>query len=323
MLDFAKLVSSLPGGVAQGLIWGIMAIGVYLTYKILDIADLTVDGTMCTGGAVCVMMIASGHSVPVALLCAFLAGMGAGLVTGLLHTAMGIQALLAGILTQLALYSINLKIMGWGTGAGRANQAISVDKYNLVVSSRYLFDGTYPWYKSPILWGAIFCAVIILILYWFFGTELGCSIRATGANPNMSRAQGINVDFNKVLGLMLSNGLVALSSGLFAQYQGFADINMGRGAIVIGLAAVIIGEVLGRAILGKRMNFLGTLTFTVLGGVLYYIVVVVVLWLKLNSNDLKLFTAIIVAAFLAVPHFRDRAQNSFRKNKKKEAKTDA
>ena len=303
MLDFAKLVSSLPGGVAQGLIWGIMAIGVYLTYKILDIADLTVDGTMCTGGAVCVMMIASGHSVPVALLCAFLAGMGAGLVTGLLHTAMGIQALLAGILTQLALYSINLKIMGWGTGAGRANQAISVDKYNLVVSSRYLFDGTYSWYKSPILWGAIFCAVIILILYWFFGTELGCSIRATGANPNMSRAQGINVDFNKVLGLMLSNGLVALSSGLFAQYQGFADINMGRGAIVIGLAAVIIGDVIFSRIF---RNFGLKLLAVVLGSIIYYIVMQVVLWLKLDSDMFKLLSAAIVAVFLAIPYWKGK-----------------
>ena len=303
MLDFAKLVSSLPGGFAQGLIWGIMAIGVYLTYKILDIADLTVDGTMCTGGAVCVMMIASGHSVPVSLLCAFLAGMGAGLVTGLLHTAMGIQALLAGILTQLALYSINLKIMGWGTGAGRANQAISVDKYNLVVSSRYLFDGTYPWYKSPILWGAIFCAVIILILYWFFGTELGCAIRATGANPNMSRAQGINVDFNKVLGLMLSNGLVALSSGLFAQYQGFADINMGRGAIVIGLAAVIIGDVIFSRIF---RNFGLKLLAVVFGAIIYYIVMQVVLWLKLDSDMFKLLSAAIVAVFLAVPYWKGK-----------------
>ena len=303
MLDFAKLVSSLPGGVAQGLIWGIMAIGVYLTYKILDIADLTVDGTMCTGGAVCVMMITTGHSVPMALLCAFLAGMAAGMVTGLLHTAMGIQALLAGILTQLALYSINLKIMGWGTGAGRANQAISVDKYNLVVSSRYLFDGTYPWYKSPILWGAIFCAVIILILYWFFGTELGCAIRATGANPNMSRAQGINVDFNKVLGLMLSNGLVALSSGLFAQYQGFADINMGRGAIVIGLAAVIIGDVIFSRIF---RNFGLKLLAVVLGSIIYYIVMQVVLWLKLDSDMFKLLSAAIVAVFLAIPYWKGK-----------------
>ena len=303
MLDFAKLISSLPGGVAQGLIWGIMAIGVYLTYKILDIADLTVDGTMCTGGAVCVMMILNGYSVPAALLGSFLAGMAAGLVTGLLHTVMGIQALLAGILTQLSLYSINLKIMGWGSGVGKPNQAISVDKFDLVVSSRYLFDGTYPWYKSPILWGAIFCAVIILVLYWFFGTELGCAIRATGANPNMSRAQGINVDFNKVLGLMISNGLVALSSGLFAQYQGFADINMGRGAIVIGLAAVIIGDVIFSRIF---RNFGLKLLAVVFGAIIYYIVMQVVLWLKLDSDMFKLLSAAIVAVFLAVPYWKGK-----------------
>lgn len=303
MLDFANLVSSLPGGVAQGLIWGIMAIGVYLTYKILDIADLTVDGTMCTGGAVCVMMIINGHSVPVALLCAFLAGMAAGLITGLLHTAMGIQALLAGILTQLSLYSINLKIMGWGSGAGKANQAISVDKYDLVVSSRYLFDGTYPWYKSPILWGAIFCAAIIVILYWFFGTEMGCSIRATGANPNMSRAQGINVNRNKVLGLMISNGIVALSSALYSQYQGFADVNAGRGAIVIGLAAVIIGDVIFSRIF---QNFALKLVSVSLGAVIYYVVIQIVLTLGLDSNDLKLFSALVVAIFLAVPYWKNR-----------------
>ena len=307
MLDFANLVSSLPGGVAQGLIWGIMAIGVYLTYKILDIADLTVDGTMCTGGAVCVMMIINGHSVPVALLCAFLAGMAAGLITGLLHTAMGIQALLAGILTQLSLYSINLKIMGWGSGAGRANQAISVDKYDLVVSSRYLFDGTYPWYKSPILWGAVFCVAIIVILYWFFGTEMGCSIRATGANPNMSRAQGINVGRNKVLGLMLSNGIVALSSALYAQYQGFSDVNAGRGAIVIGLAAVIIGDVLFARIFH---NFALKLVAVVIGAVIYYVVIQIVLTLGLNSNDLKLFSALVVAVFLAVPYWKGKAFRS-------------
>ncbi|WP_308855983.1 ABC transporter permease [uncultured Oscillibacter sp.] len=303
MLDFAKLLGSLPGGVAQGLIWGIMAIGVYLTYKILDIADLTVDGTMSTGGAVCVMMILGGHSMPVALAAAFLAGMAAGFITGFLHTVMGIQALLAGILTQLSLYTINLKIMGWGTGAGKANQAISVDKYDLVVSSRYLFDGSYPWYKSPILWGAVFCLVIILALYWFFGTELGCSIRATGANPNMSRAQGINVDFNKVLGLMLSNGLVALSSALLAQYQGFIDINSGRGAIVIGLAAVIIGEVLFSKIF---RNFGLKLAAVVLGAIIYYLVMQVVLWLRVDSDMLKLLTAVIVAIFLAVPYLKSK-----------------
>ena len=303
MLDIAKLLSSLPGGVAQGLMWGLMAIGVYLTYKILDIADLTVDGTMCTGGAVCIIMISNGFSVPAALLGAFIAGMLAGLITGLLHTAMGIQALLAGILTQLSLYSINLKIMGWGTGAGKANHAISVDKYDLVVSSRYLFDGTYPWTKSPILWGAIFCVAVIAVLYWFFGTELGAAIRATGANPNMSRAQGINVDFNKVLGLMLSNGLVALSSALVAQYQGFCDINMGRGAIVIGLAAVIIGDVLFSRLF---RNFGLKLLAVVLGAIVYYIVMQVVLWLKLDSDMFKLLSAVIVAIFLAVPYWKNK-----------------
>ena len=318
MLDIAKLISSLPGGVAQGLIWGVMAIGVYLTYKILDIADLTVDGTMCTGGAVCVMMILNGFSVPAALLGAFIAGMLAGLITGLLHTVMGIQALLAGILTQLSLYSINLKIMGWGSGVGKPNQAISVDKYDLVVSSRYLFDGTYPWTKSPILWGAVFCLVIILVLYWFFGTELGCSIRATGANPSMSRAQGINVDFNKVLGLMLSNGLVALSSALFDQYQGFCDINMGRGAIVIGLAAVIIGDVVFSRVF---RNFGLKLLAVVLGAIIYYIVMQVVLWLGLPTNYLKLLTALVVAMFLAVPHWKSQlfTARSARKGEKQDA----
>ena len=216
---------------------------------------------------------------------------------------MGIQALLAGILTQLSLYSINLKIMGWGSGAGKANQAISVDKYDLVVSSRYLFDGTYPWYKSPILWGAVFCVAIIVILYWFFGTEMGCSIRATGANPNMSRAQGINVDFNKVLGLMLSNGLVALSSGLLAQYQGFIDTNTGRGAIVIGLAAVIIGDVLFSRIF---RNFALKLLGVVFGAIIYYLVMQVVLWLKVDSDMLKVLSAAIVAIFLAVPYWKGK-----------------
>ena len=297
------LLRSLPGACAQGLIWGLLALGVYITYKLLDFADLTVDGTMATGGAVCLVLMTHGVNLWVALLCAFLAGMAAGLITGLLHTAMGIQALLAGILTQLSLYSINLKIMGWGSGAGKANQAISVDKYDLVVSSRYLFDGTYPWYKSPILWGAIFCAAIIVILYWFFGTEMGCSIRATGANPNMSRAQGINVNFNKVLGLMLSNGLVALSSGLLAQYQGFIDTNTGRGAIVIGLAAVIIGDVLFSRIF---RNFALKLLGVVFGAIIYYLVMQVVLWLKVDSDMLKVLSAAIVAIFLAVPYWKGK-----------------
>ena len=309
-LSLLKLLKNVPGGVAQGLIWGLMALGIYITFRLLDVADLTVDGSFTTGGACTVMLILAGWPAWAALLVALIAGILAGFCTGMLHTKLGIPAILSGILTQFALYSVNLHIMGMA-----ANKAVSVDKFNLILSSRNI--------PSAILTGLIIAAVLVALSYWYFGTEQGSALRSTGNNAAMSRALGVNIDNMKVLGLSLSNGVVALAGGLMAQYQGFADINMGRGAIVIGLAAVIIGEVLGRAILGKRMNFLGTLSFTVLGGVLYYIVVVIVLWLKLNSNDLKLFTAIIVAVFLAVPHFRDRAQNSFRKNKKKEAKTDA
>ena len=309
-LSLLKLLKNVPGGVAQGLIWGLMALGIYITFRLLDVDDLTVDGSFTTGGACTVMLILAGWPAWAALLVALIAGILAGFCTGMLHTKLGIPAILSGILTQFALYSVNLHIMGMA-----ANKAVSVDKCDLILSSRNI--------PSAILTGLIIAAVLVALAYWYFGTEQGSALRSTGNNPAMSRALGINIDNMKVLGLSLSNGVVALAGGLMAQYQGFADINMGRGAIVIGLAAVIIGEVLGRAILGKHLNFLGTLSFTVLGGVLYYIVVVVVLWLKLNSNDLKLFTAIIVAVFLAVPHFRDRAQNSFRKKMKKEAKTDA
>ncbi|MBD5135496.1 MAG: ABC transporter permease [Lachnospiraceae bacterium] len=285
----------MPGAVAQGLIWGIMAIGVYITYKILDVADLTVDGTMCTGGAVCIMMVTSGHNIYISMLVAVLAGMAAGFVTGIFHTFMGIPAILAGILTQLALYSINLKIMG------RSNQAISVDKYNLLVSLRYVKGVEF--YKNTILVVAIFCIVIIGILYWFFGTELGCSLRATGCNPNMSRAQGINTNLNVILGLMISNGLVALASALYSQYQGFADINMGRGAIVIGLAAVIIGTVLFEKIFH---NFALKLLAVAIGGVVYYIVLQVVVWLGLDTDLLKLLSALMVAVFLAFPYWKKK-----------------
>ena len=309
-LSLLKLLKNVPGGVAQGLIWGLMALGIYITFRLLDVADLTVDGSFTTGGACTVMLILAGWPAWAALLVALIAGILAGFCTGMLHTKLGIPAILSGILTQFALYSVNLHIMGMA-----ANKAVSVDKFNLILSSRNI--------PSAIITDVIIAAVLVALAYWYFGTEQGSALRSTGDNAAMSRALGVNIDNMKVLGLSLSNGVVALAGGLMAQYQGFADINMGRGAIVIGLAAVIIGEVLGRAVLGKRMNFLGTLSFTVLGGVLYYIVVVIVLWLKLNSNDLKLFTAIIVAAFLAVPHFRDRAQNSFRKRKKKEVKTDA
>lgn len=298
-MNIGTLLNAMPGAFAQGLIWGIMAIGLYITYKILDFSDLTVDGTMCTGGAVCIMMMTSGHSAAVSLLCAVLAGMLAGFVTGVFHTAMGIPAILAGILTQLGLYSVNLRIMG-----GKANQAINVAKYDLVVSLRYIKD--VPFYQNTIFIAFLFVIAIILVLYWFFGRELGCAIRATGSNQNMSRAQGINTNVTKIIGLMLSNGIVALSSALYAQYQGFADVNMGRGAIVIGLAAVIISEV----VFGRFARNFGVKLFAVaLGAILYYIVLQFVLWLGLNSNDLKLLSALVVGAFLAVPHVKGKYFN--------------
>ena len=290
----ANLPGALPGACAQGLIWGIMAIGVYLTYRILDVADLTVDGSFGTGGAVCVMCLLSGQNVWVSLLAAVLAGLATGLVTGLLHTFMGIPAILSGILTQLALYSINLKIMG------KANQSINVDKYDLLISLRWVKEFAL---HNPIIMVILVSAVVIAVLYWFFGTEKGCSLRATGNNPRMARAQGINTNSNIVLGLMLSNGLVALSGALLSQYQGSSDVNMGRGAIVIGLAAVIIGEV----IFGKLFTNFGLKLFAVsIGAVIYYIVLQIVLQLGLNTNDLKLITALIVALFLSVPYWKGK-----------------
>ena len=303
-LNLLKLARNLPGGISQGIIWGIMALGIYITFRLLDVADLTVDGSFTTGGAVTVMLILAGKPAWVALLAAVLAGLLAGFVTGLLHTKLGIPAILAGILTQFSLYSINLRIMGMA-----ANKAVSVDKYHLLLSSRHI--------PAAILTGALNALALVSVFYWYFGTEQGSAIRATGNNPAMSRALGINIDSMKVLGLAISNGIVALSGGLLAQYQGFADINMGRGAIVIGLAAVIIGEVISRALLGKRLNFYGTLSFTVVGGVIYYLVIVVVLWLRLNSNDLKLFTAVVVALFLAVPYLRGQRRSSFAKLRRK------
>ena len=298
-LSLPNLVGRLPGGVAQGIIWGIMALGVYITFRLLDVADLTVDGSFTTGGAVTVMLILGGCPAWVALLVALVAGLIAGLVTGLLHTKLGIPAILSGILTQFALYSINLRIMGMS-----ANKPVNPDRYNLVLTAR-----TVP---MAILVGAIIAIVIIAVLYWYFGTEQGSAIRSTGSNPAMSRAQGININNMKVLGLSLSNGLVALSGGLMAQYQGFSDINMGRGAIVIGLAAVIIGEVLCDAIFRKGSSFYTRLAFVVLGGVVYYIVMVIILWLRLDSNDLKLFTAVLVAVFLAVPYLQAQRRSSYR-----------
>ncbi len=290
-----SLVNALPGAVAQGLIWGIMAIGVYLTFRILDIADLTVDGSLGTGGAVCIMLMLSGQNVWVSMAGATAAGMVAGLATGILHTFMGIPAILAGILTQLGLYSINLKTMG------KANQAINVDKFDLLVSLRFIRK--VPFYKNTILIVAIAIIILIAILYWFFGTELGCSLRATGCNDKMARAQGINTDLSRVLGLMISNGLVALSGAMLCQYQGFADINMGRGAIVIGLAAVIIGE----AIFGKIFrNFGLKLLGVALGSIIYYLVLQVVIWMGIDTDLLKLLSAAVVAVFLAIPTWKSR-----------------
>ncbi|MCD8105172.1 MAG: ABC transporter permease [Lachnospiraceae bacterium] len=294
-MNISTLINALPGACAQGLIWGIMAIGVYITYRILDIADLSVDGTMATGGAVCIMMLMSGHNIWVSMLAAAGAGMLAGLVTGILHTFMGIPAILAGILTQLSLYSINLKIMG------KSNQAVNVNNYDLLVSLRYI--RTMPLWKNTIFIVIVLTVLLIAILYWFFGTEFGASLRATGCNPNMSRAQGINTDFNKVIGLMLSNALVAFSSALFAQYQGFADVNMGRGAIVIGLAAVIIGE----AIFGKIFrNFALSLLAVSFGAIIYYVVLQVVIWMGIDTDLLKLLSASVVAVFLGIPYWKGK-----------------
>ncbi|MBQ3068658.1 MAG: ABC transporter permease [Clostridia bacterium] len=289
---FGQLLGALPGSISQGLIWGIMAIGVYLTYRILDIADLTVDGSFATGGAVAVVLILNGCNLWLAMLIAFIAGLLAGAATGLLHTFMGIPPILAGILTQLSLYSVNLKIMG------KANQSINVNQTDLLVSLRWVKEFAF---HNPLITVGIVLAVLIAVLYWFFGTEMGCAIRATGSNLRMSRAQGINTNFNKVLGIMLSNGLVALSGAFLAQYQGFADVKMGQGAIVIGLAAVIIGE----ALLGKIFkNFALRLVAVTCGSVIYYIVIQAVITMGLDANLLKLLSAAIVAIFLAVPYWK-------------------
>lgn len=305
MSFFSSLLNAAPGAIAQGMLWGIMAIGVYITYKILDVADLTVDGSLATGGAVCVMLMRSGCNPWIALLCAFLVGMLAGMVTGLLHTRCGIPAILAGILTQLTLYSVNLRIM-----SSKSNQPISVDKYNLVVSQRFVKELSL---RNPLVPAVVTLVVLIAILYWFFGTEYGSALRATGANQRMASAQGIDTRITVTVGLMISNGLVALSGALLAQYQGAVDVNMGRGAIVIGLAAVIIGEVL----LGKVFrNFAAKLCTVVIGAVVYYMVLQIVLQLGLNTNDLKLFSAMIVALFLSIPYWKG---NLFRKNAAKTA----
>lgn len=297
-LNPMTLVRALPGNVAQGIIWGIMALGVYITFRILDFADLTVDGSLATGGAVAVMLIRGGMDPALALIFAFLAGMAAGFVTGILHTVFGIPGILASILTQIGLYSVNLGIMG------KSNQAINVLQYKLVASLRYVTGEGSGFFFVELILAAI---VLIAIIYWFFGTELGASIRATGCNPQMASAQGINTSFNKVLALMISNGLVGLCGGIYAQYQGAADVNMGRGAIVIGLAAVIISEVIfGKFCAGKKIAFALTLGAVFIGAIIYYIVIAFVLWLKMPSDYMKLFSAVVVACFLAVPYMKEK-----------------
>lgn len=307
-LNPAALLRSCPGGVAQGLIWGIMALGVYLTFRMLGVSDLTVDGSLATGGAVCIMLVLKGVNPQVALVVSFIAGVLAGLVTGFLHTALGIPDILAGILTQISLYSINLNIMG------KANQSVNINQV------KFLFTSNAKLLNRTILLVASVCLVLVCVLYWYLGTEHGSALRATGINGDMARAQGINTNAMKVIGLAMSNGLVAVSGGILAQYQGFADVNMGRGAIVIGLAAVIIGEVLGEALLGKHLNFMMRLIFVVLGGVIYYTVYVFVLWLKFPADDMKLLTAIVVALFLAVPYLQSQSKNSFSRIAKQNAK---
>lgn len=306
-LSFVDLAGRLPAAAAQGLFWGIMALGVYITFRILDIADLTVDGTFATGGAVSAVMIMKGVNPWVTVLVALVAGLAAGFVTGFLHTKFGIPAILAGILTQYALYSINLAIMDF-----KANTAVSSATPNLVMTGLNV--------NQSLLVCFILAAVIIAIMYWFFGTELGSALRSTGANQEMSKAQGINVNRMKVVGLAISNGLVAVAGALSTQYSGFADVNAGRGSIVIGLAAVIIGEVVGEAIFGKKLNFAGHLIFVVVGAIIYYLVYTLILWLQMNPNLMKLFTAIIVALFLAVPYLRSKSKNSFAKAGKQSKK---
>ena len=303
MSFLASLLKMLPDAAAQGLIWGILAVGVFITYKVLDFSDLTVDGSICTGGAVAALLILNGVPVAIAMVAAFCAGALAGLITALLNTRMGIPPILAGILTQLALYSINLRIMG------KSMLAVSVDKFDLLVSVRNQ--------GSSCLVALIFVAGIIAFLYWFFGTELGCAVRATGANSNMSRAQGINTNTMKLVGLVLSNGLVGLSGALYTQYLGSVTVNMGRGAIVIGLAAVIIGEVLFSKIF---RNFALRLTGVVIGAIVYYVVIALVVQLGLNTDDLKLFSAAFVALALFIPYWRNNhSGTSLRKGGKTHA----
>ena len=310
-LSVTNLIGRMPAAVAQGIIWGLMALGVFITFRLLDIPDMTVDGSFATGGAVTVMLLLAGMPAWAALLIAIVVGVLTGLCTGFLHTKLGIPAILAGILTQFALYSINLRIMT------KANQTASVQKFGMFWENGNGFLLSSLHITQAILVGLVIAAVIVALSYWYFGTEQGSALRATGDNPAMSRAQGIHIETMKVIGLGISNGIVALAGGLMTQFQGTADVSMGRGAIVIGLAAIVIGEILCDAIFSKGCNFAVKLSFIIFGGVIYYAVMVVILWLKLDPNDLKLFTAIIVAIFLAIPQLKARSKSSFARSKKR------
>ena len=310
-LSVTNLISRMPAAVAQGIIWGLMALGVFITFRLLDIPDMTVDGSFATGGAVTVMLLLAGMPAWAALLIAIVVGVLTGLCTGLLHTKLGIPAILAGILTQFALYSINLRIMT------KANQTASVQKFGMFWENGNGFLVSSLHIPQAILVGLVLTAIIVALSYWYFGTEQGSALRATGNNPAMSRAQGIHIGTMKIIGLGISNGIVALAGGLMTQFQGTADVSMGRGAIVIGLAAIVIGEILCDAIFSKGCNFAVKLCFIIFGGVVYYAVMVVILWLKLDPNDLKLFTAIIVAAFLAIPQLKAQSKSSFSRSKKR------
>lgn len=294
MLEY---ISSLPGAFALGIIWGIMAIGVFITYKVLDIPDLTVDGSFATGGVVCAVTIINGGNFALALLFGFLAGLACGLVTGLLHAFLGIPPILAGILTQMALWSINLKIMG-----SKSNIGISSRTYNVLISQLYIDNAL--WKLSLIL------IILVFVLYIFFGTEFGASIRATGNNPHMSRAQGINTKFNIVVGLCLSNGIVAFAGALLAQYQSFADINMGRGAIVIGLCAVVIGLAISSKI---TPNFFVRILFVAIGALIYYFIFQTVVFLGFDTDLLKMLSAITVILFLGIPYLKKTYLPKFKK----------
>ncbi len=310
-LSVTNLISRMPAAVAQGIIWGLMALGVFITFRLLDIPDMTVDGSFATGGAVTVMLLLAGMPAWAALIIAIVVGVLTGLCTGLLHTKLGIPAILAGILTQFALYSINLRIMT------KANQTASVQKFGMFWENGNGFLVSSLHIPQAILVGLVLAAIIVALSYWYFGTEQGSALRATGNNPAMSRAQGIHIGTMKVIGLGISNGIVALAGGLMTQFQGTADVSMGRGAIVIGLAAIVIGEILCDAIFSKGCNFAVKLCFIIFGGIVYYAVMVVILWLKLDPNDLKLFTAIIVAAFLAIPQLKAQSKSSFSRSKKR------